>query len=114
MNSVGYTLLRKEEIQKAIEVFELNVQEYPDSSNVYDSLVEAYMVSGKDQLAIENYQRSRGLDPENTTAGKHIQWIREGIEARKFQSSHLESTITGKGSFYDLSFGPVAREENSG
>jgi CubicO group peptidase (beta-lactamase class C family) len=83
VNSVGYTLIRKEEVGKAIEVFEINVREYPESPNAYDSLAESYMVAGKDELAIENYERSRELDPENTGVEKNIQWIRERVEARK-------------------------------
>jgi CubicO group peptidase (beta-lactamase class C family) len=83
VNSVGYTMIRKEEVDKAIEVFEINLKEHPESSNAYDSLAEAYMIAGKDDLAIENYERSRKLDPENSGVEKNIQWIRERIEARK-------------------------------
>jgi len=38
LNVLGYTLLRAGQDQDAIAVFQRNVQEYPESSNVYDSL----------------------------------------------------------------------------
>jgi len=41
----------------AIQVFKLNVEDHPQSSNVYDSLGEAYLVDGDKALAIANYQR---------------------------------------------------------
>ena len=103
VNSVGYTLIRNEEVEKAIEVFEINVREYPESPNAYDSLAEAYMVAGKDELAIENYEHSRELDPENAGAEKNIEWIRERIEARKnpvqLSEGELERFVGSYGPF---------------
>lgn len=66
MNEVGYRLLRSKKTREAIEVFKLNVEAFPESSNVYDSLGEAYAANGDIQLAIRNYQRSVELDPQNT------------------------------------------------
>ncbi len=66
MNSLRYSLLRKKMMKEAIEVFRLNVEEFPMSFNVYDSLGEAYMASGDRELAIKNYKRSIELNPNNT------------------------------------------------
>ena len=49
-------------------IFELNVKAYPDAFNTYDSLGEAYMTAGQNDLAIANYQRSLDLNPDNTNA----------------------------------------------
>jgi tetratricopeptide (TPR) repeat protein len=65
MNIAGYTLLQSGKIHEAIEVFKLNVEAYPLSSNVYDSLGEAYMANGDKQLAIKNYEKSVEIDPMN-------------------------------------------------
>lgn len=57
--------------EKAIssaEIFKLNVETYPQSGNVYDSLAEAYMAKGEKDLAIKNYEKSLELDPKNTNA----------------------------------------------
>ncbi len=45
LNSLGYRLLRSDRVEDAIAVFELNVAEYPDASNPYDSLGEAYLAA---------------------------------------------------------------------
>lgn len=66
MNVYGYTLLQAGKLKEAIEVFKLNVEAFPKSSNVYDSLGEAYMDNGDKELAIANYKKSIELNPNNT------------------------------------------------
>ncbi len=65
MNSLGYELLNRKRVKDAIEVFKLNVEAFPEAWNVYDSLGEAYMVNGDKELAIQNYQKSLELNPQN-------------------------------------------------
>src|SRR5438094_8522008 len=55
-------------VKEAIEIFKLNVEVYPQASNAYDSLGEAYMVHGDKELAIVNYKKSLELDPKNINA----------------------------------------------
>jgi cyclase len=73
LNVLGYTLLAKNQVKDAIELFILNVEEYPASSNVYDSLGEGYMMDGNKELSIKNYQKSLELDPKNDNAKKMIE-----------------------------------------
>jgi CubicO group peptidase (beta-lactamase class C family) len=68
LNSLGYALLARGRVKDAIEIFKLNVEVYPDAFNPYDSLGEAYMVDGQNELARINYERSLELDPDNTNA----------------------------------------------
>ncbi len=68
LNTLGYLLLRNQMIKEAIEIFKLNVEVYPESANVYDSLGEGYIANGNVQLAIENYQKSLELNPDNENA----------------------------------------------
>jgi Tfp pilus assembly protein PilF len=65
LNNLGYQLLDASQVKEAIEVFKLNVEDFPNSANAYDSLAEAYMVSGDKELAIKNYRRSVELNPNN-------------------------------------------------
>ncbi|HKO61106.1 MAG TPA: serine hydrolase [Pyrinomonadaceae bacterium] len=68
LNRLGYRLLQAEKQKEAIEIFKLNVAEYPKAFNTYDSLGEGYMVSGNSELAILNYKKSLELNPNNTNA----------------------------------------------
>jgi len=68
LNSLGYMLLEKDRISDAITIFKLNVEEYPKSGKVYDSLGEAYAKNNQKQLAIESYRKSLELDPKDENA----------------------------------------------
>jgi tetratricopeptide (TPR) repeat protein len=68
INQLGYNFLQQKEIDKAIEVFKLNVKYFPEHWNGYDSLGEAYAKKGLKKLAIENYQKSVALNPNNKNA----------------------------------------------
>ena len=68
LNSRGYELLRKGDVEGAIRVFQRNVEAYPESANVYDSLGEAYVAAGDRARAIESYRRALALDPRSKSA----------------------------------------------
>ncbi|MBS1493443.1 MAG: FKBP-type peptidyl-prolyl cis-trans isomerase [Bacteroidetes bacterium] len=68
LNVLGYDLLQGKRTKDAIKVLELNVKMFPKSSNVYDSLGEAYMLDGNKELAIKNYKKSLELNPGNENA----------------------------------------------
>jgi tetratricopeptide (TPR) repeat protein len=62
-DNLGYGLLRKGDKAGAIKIFQLNVEMYPKSANVYDSLGEAYAANGQKDLAIANYRKALSIDP---------------------------------------------------
>ncbi len=77
VNQLGYMMLyRRQSPDKAIEFFRFNVAHYPDSANAYDSLAEGYMVKGEKALAIENYEKSLKLDPNNDNAVKRLEELK--------------------------------------
>lgn len=79
MNTLGYEFLRRhQEPETAIEIFELNAELHPDSWNVWDSLAEAHMALGNRERAIELYERSLALDPENENAREMLDKLRGG------------------------------------
>jgi tetratricopeptide (TPR) repeat protein len=78
VNALGYRLMGGERLADAIAVFQLNVELYPESSNVYDSLGEAYMENGDTDLAIANYEKSLELNPDNTNAVARLERLRTG------------------------------------
>lgn len=61
MNRVGYELLNAGKRAEALEVFQKNVANYPDSANTYDSLGEALERDGQIKKARENYERAYDL-----------------------------------------------------
>ena len=75
MNRLGYSYLNKKEYKVAIQVFRMNVESYPNSWNVYDSLGEAYLVSGDREKALENYKKSIVLNPNNENGKKILNEI---------------------------------------
>jgi CubicO group peptidase (beta-lactamase class C family) len=77
LNQWGYTLLYGGHEQDSITVFQRNVQDYPQSSNVYDSLGEAYMETGQKELAIKNYEKSLELNPKNDNAKARLKKLQE-------------------------------------
>jgi tetratricopeptide (TPR) repeat protein len=68
LNQLGYYLMGKERYDDTIKIFQLNVELFPESANVYDSLGEAYMNKGDKKLAIENYEKALKINPEYPSA----------------------------------------------
>lgn len=58
INQLGYRFLTGGETEKAIDLFQFNVEIHPESANVYDSLGEAYETVGKTNLAMRNYEKA--------------------------------------------------------
>jgi CubicO group peptidase (beta-lactamase class C family) len=77
LNNLGYLLLQSGDVQEAIAVLQRNVQEYPESWNVYDSLGEAYMDAGQKDLAIANYQKSLQINPKNENGVERLKKLQE-------------------------------------
>jgi len=77
LNNLGYQLLGMKKIKEAIKIFKLNVDVFPESSNVYDSLGEAYMINGDKEFAIKNYEKSLELNPDNKNAIEMLKKLHE-------------------------------------
>lgn len=73
LNALGYKLMGANKFKEAIRILQLNVEAYPQSSNVYDSLAEAYMDDGDKPQAIANYRKSVRLNPDNRNAIQTLQ-----------------------------------------
>jgi tetratricopeptide (TPR) repeat protein len=77
LNAFGYAVLENNDASGAIQVFKLNAETFPDSSNVWDSLAEGYLKVGDFKKAQENYEKSLGLDPTNQNAKDALKKIKE-------------------------------------
>jgi tetratricopeptide (TPR) repeat protein len=65
INQMGYQFLFDNKPEDAIAVFKANVERYPNSANVYDSLAEAYERGGRIDLAEPLYDKARTLGQQN-------------------------------------------------
>ncbi|BAX82136.1 serine hydrolase [Labilibaculum antarcticum] len=66
LNGLGYSYLGKGELEKAIAVFKLNMEAFPNSFNVYDSYGDALMKNKENEKAIASYKKSVEINPGNT------------------------------------------------
>jgi predicted alpha/beta superfamily hydrolase len=65
INQIGYQAIFDGKPEEAIAAFKANVERYPDSANVYDSLAEAYERGGRLDLAEPLYDKARVLGQQN-------------------------------------------------
>ena len=77
LDGLGYTFLKAKQIDDAISIYKLNVEEHPGSANSYDSLGEAYVAGGKKQLAIESYTKALEIDPKLPSSIKALEKLRK-------------------------------------
>lgn len=73
INSLGYVYVNNKNLPAAIELFKLNTELYPEAFNTFDSLGEAYLLTGENELALVNYKRSVELNDKNENAKKVIE-----------------------------------------
>jgi tetratricopeptide (TPR) repeat protein len=83
LNTLGYMLLRNNQVDEAIKVFQLNIEEYPKAFNTYDSMGEAFMVKGDKEKAIEYYKKSVELNPQNQNGFDKLKELGADIEKPK-------------------------------
>jgi CubicO group peptidase (beta-lactamase class C family) len=91
LNMLGYQLLNMKRTKDAIEIFKLNVEMFPNSTNAYDTLGEAYLADEQKDLALANYKKAVELDPANSNALLIVRRL-EG-KATKIDSSGFEAYL---------------------
>ena len=79
-NMLGYRFLQRGETDKAIEIFEKNTRDYPESWNVWDSLGEGQAANGLIQEAIANYSKALEMAPEAQHA--RIEGVLENLKGQ--------------------------------
>jgi predicted alpha/beta superfamily hydrolase len=65
VNSLGYNFLRMKQFKKSEQFFKLNVSNYPESFNVYDSIGDFYAANGEKEKAIQNYKKAIALNKDS-------------------------------------------------
>ena len=75
LNRIGYELLFADNVNKAIEIFDFAIAEFPENANLYDSLGQVYFENEDYENALVNYKKSLELNPENDNAKEYISEI---------------------------------------
>jgi len=73
LNNTGYQFINNESPEAVLEIFKLNVELFPDNPNGYDSLGEAYMMTGNKKDAVSNYEKVLQMDPQNENAKRMLE-----------------------------------------
>jgi uncharacterized membrane protein len=73
LNALGYRLIRAKKFSEGIRIFQLNVENFPRSSNAYDSLAEGYLRAGDKAQAIAKYETAIQLNPKNLNSKVMLQ-----------------------------------------
>jgi tetratricopeptide (TPR) repeat protein len=76
VNEHGYRLLNARDVDAAIAVFTRNCAMFPRAFNAWDSLGEAWMVKGDKARAIEYYEKSLALNPDNSNGTEMLRRLR--------------------------------------
>lgn len=74
-NMLGYRLIQHGKISEAVEVFKMNIELFPNSPNVYDSLGECYLFLGDKKKALESFGKIKSIDPNHSASERIIKNI---------------------------------------
>ena len=78
LNACGYVLLAQGKKQEAITIFRVNVNLFPNSANCFDSLGEAYALTGQKEKSIQAYEQAQVLDPKNENVKAQLAKLKGG------------------------------------
>jgi len=77
LNAAGYRFFQADRLPQAIALFRVNVELFPGSWNVYDSLGEALLKAGDTDASTRMYEESLRLNPESPSGRDALARIRE-------------------------------------
>ena len=70
INGLGYYVLSQKLYDKAVALFEMNVENYPQSGNTYDSYADALLAKKDTATAIANYKKAYAITKSEDTRQK--------------------------------------------
>ena len=80
LNRMGYEYLRVNKFLEARELFKINIALYPNKSNVYDSMGDAFKKEKDTLKAIEYYQKSLAINPENRNSLRNLKKLKKNTK----------------------------------
>jgi dienelactone hydrolase len=82
LNQLAYTRLQDGDTDDAVELFKLNVEAYPTSSNAQDSLADGYAARGQNDLALAAEQKCLDLLPTDWIDDQFKAGLRQAAEQK--------------------------------
>ena len=80
LNRMGYEYLRANKFSEARELFKINIALYPNKSNVYDSMGDAFKKEKDTLKAIEYYKKSLAINPENRNSLRNLKKLKKNTK----------------------------------
>ena len=82
LNQLGYAHLQAGRTQQAVQLFRVNTMAYPWSANTYDSLGDAYLANGQNELALRASEKAIELLGKDGSDDNRKKAIRESAEQK--------------------------------
>jgi len=82
LNLLGYGHLQAGRITQAIQLFRLNTMLYPKSANTFDSLGDAYLANGQNELALRSSEKAIALLKDDHSGEERKKAIRDSAEQK--------------------------------
>ena len=76
VNGLGFKLILEDKKDMGLEILKFNAAEYSHESHVYESLGEAYLMTGNRELAVKNFEKTLELYPKNEFAKKRLKELK--------------------------------------
>ncbi|HSZ34927.1 MAG TPA: DUF2911 domain-containing protein [Puia sp.] len=77
LNIYGYQLLAQNKFPQAIDALKLATEKFPQSANTWDSLGEAYALSGDKKNAIASFKKSLSMNPPGPTKANSEKYLKQ-------------------------------------
>jgi tetratricopeptide (TPR) repeat protein len=77
LDVLAYNYLSETDEQILYAILQKRIEFFPESSNAYEALAYAYYMNGRNELAIECYEKVLQLDPENPNAARMIRRLQQ-------------------------------------
>ncbi|HLK33586.1 MAG TPA: dienelactone hydrolase family protein [Terriglobales bacterium] len=92
VNAMAYERMQAKQTKEAVQLCQLNAEAYPNSSNVYDSLGDAYLADGQNDKAIEASRKALELLPGDKNVPEPFKKVVQQSAEGKLQKLKAEPT----------------------
>jgi len=77
MNWLAYLFIMEKQYDKAYKLMKINIENFPESFNTYDSMGELLILKGDTVEAINNFEKSLKYNPDNQNAKNMIKKLKK-------------------------------------